>query len=64
MKCVSSHGFVILQVCKSYWEDYQKFGLPNSRVVFTIHNLNYGAGPSTPPLYHLDARARRQRPSE
>ena len=29
-------------VAKSYWDDYHEHGLPNSSVVFTIHNFGYG----------------------
>ena len=27
---------------QTYWEDYHPYGLWKPRVVFTIHNLNYG----------------------
>lgn len=27
---------------QSYWEDYNPYGLWKPKVVFTIHNLNYG----------------------
>lgn len=29
-------------MAKAYWEDYNPYGLWKPRVVFTIHNLNYG----------------------
>lgn len=28
--------------CQAYWEDYHNYGLWNPKVIFTIHNLNYG----------------------
>lgn len=27
---------------QSFWQDYQPYGLWKPKVVFTIHNLNYG----------------------
>jgi len=27
---------------QTYWEDYNPYGLWKPKVVFTIHNLNYG----------------------
>ena len=38
------HDWQTAPVAKLYWECYRHHGLPNTRVVFTIHNLNYGAG--------------------
>lgn len=38
------HDWQTAPVAKYYWDDYQRFGLPNSRVVLTIHNMQYGAG--------------------
>ncbi|CAD7699185.1 unnamed protein product [Ostreobium quekettii] len=36
------HDWSTASVARSYWEDYHYFGLWKPRVVFTIHNLNYG----------------------
>lgn len=38
------HDWQTAPVAKYYWDDYQMYGLPNSKVVLTIHNLEYGAG--------------------
>lgn len=40
---IHCHDWQTAPCAKSYWEDYNAFGLSNPRVVFTIHNLNYGA---------------------
>jgi starch synthase len=40
---IHCHDWQTAPVARSYWEDYHKFGLSNPRIVFTIHNLNYGA---------------------
>ena len=41
---IHCHDWQTAPCAKSYWEDYNAYGLSNPRVVFTIHNLNYGAG--------------------
>ena len=38
------HDWQTAPAAKIYWDCYHKFGLPNTRFVFTIHNMNYGAG--------------------
>ena len=40
---IHCHDWQTAPCAKSYWEDYNAYGLDNPRVVFTIHNLNYGA---------------------
>lgn len=40
---IHCHDWQTAPCAKSFWQDYQPFGLSNPRVVFTIHNLNYGA---------------------
>ena len=40
---IHCHDWQTAPCAKSYWEDYNPYGLDNPRVVFTIHNLNYGA---------------------
>ncbi len=32
----------VCHILQSYWEDYHPYGLFKPKVVFTIHNLNYG----------------------
>lgn len=39
---VHCHDWQTGPVAKSYWEDYNPYGLSNPRVVFSIHNMNYG----------------------
>ncbi|KAG2492408.1 hypothetical protein HYH03_009353 [Edaphochlamys debaryana] len=36
------HDWSSAHVAQSYWQDYHAYGLYKPRVVFTIHNLNYG----------------------
>ena len=36
------HDWSTANVAKTYWDDYHPFGLWKPKVVFTIHNLNYG----------------------
>ncbi|GLC71233.1 hypothetical protein PLESTF_001092900 [Pleodorina starrii] len=36
------HDWSTAHVAQSYWTDYHPYGLYKPRVVFTIHNLNYG----------------------
>uniref|UniRef100_A0A7S3R3Z4 starch synthase n=1 Tax=Dunaliella tertiolecta TaxID=3047 RepID=A0A7S3R3Z4_DUNTE len=36
------HDWSTAHVAKAYWEDYNPYGLWKPKVVFTIHNLNYG----------------------
>jgi len=36
------HDWSTAHVAKSYWEDYHPYGLWKPKVVFTIHNLQYG----------------------
>lgn len=36
------HDWSTAHVAKAFWEDYHPYGLWKPRVVFTIHNLNYG----------------------
>ncbi|EFJ40335.1 hypothetical protein VOLCADRAFT_99865 [Volvox carteri f. nagariensis] len=36
------HDWSTAHVAQSYWSDYHPYGLFKPRVVFTIHNLNYG----------------------
>ena len=37
------HDWSSAEVSRAYWEEYHPYGLWNPKVVFTIHNLNYGA---------------------
>lgn len=39
---IHCHDWQTAPCAKSYWEDYNAYGLDNPRIVFTIHNLNYG----------------------
>lgn len=41
---IHCHDWQTAPVAKYYWDDYNQFGLPKSKVVMTIHNLEYGAG--------------------
>ncbi|WIA17469.1 hypothetical protein OEZ85_014309 [Tetradesmus obliquus] len=36
------HDWSTAHVAKSFWEDYQPYGLSKPKVIFTIHNMNYG----------------------
>ncbi|PNW82516.1 hypothetical protein CHLRE_06g282000v5 [Chlamydomonas reinhardtii] len=36
------HDWSTAHVAQSYWSDYHPYGLHKPRVIFTIHNLNYG----------------------
>jgi len=36
------HDWSTANVAKTYWDDYHPYGLWKPKVVFTIHNLNYG----------------------
>ncbi|KAK3242687.1 hypothetical protein CYMTET_47632 [Cymbomonas tetramitiformis] len=36
------HDWQTAPAAKSYWEDYHNYGMSEPRMVFTIHNLNYG----------------------
>ena len=36
------HDWPTAGIAKAYWEEYHHWGLWKPRVVFTIHNLNYG----------------------
>eukprot|EP00775_Hariotina_reticulata_P004294 gene4294-4546_t len=36
------HDWSTAHVAKSFWEDYQPYGLHKPKVVFTIHNMQYG----------------------
>ncbi|GMH38213.1 hypothetical protein BSKO_06097 [Bryopsis sp. KO-2023] len=36
------HDWSTADVARVYWDDYHHFGLWKPKVVFTIHNLNYG----------------------
>uniref|UniRef100_A0A7R9VX43 starch synthase n=1 Tax=Chlamydomonas euryale TaxID=1486919 RepID=A0A7R9VX43_9CHLO len=36
------HDWSTAHVAKSYWQDYNAYGLWKAKVVFTIHNMNYG----------------------
>ena len=40
---IHCHDWQTAPCAKSYWEDSTAFGLSHPRVVFPIHNLNYGA---------------------
>jgi len=37
-----THDWPTAMAAKFFWEDYAHFGLWNPKVVFTIHNMNYG----------------------
>ena len=37
------HDWSSAEVARAYWNDYHNYGLHKPKVVFTIHNLNYGA---------------------
>jgi len=37
------HDWSSAEVAKAYWQDYHSYGLAKPKVVFTIHNMNYGA---------------------
>jgi len=39
---IHCHDWSTGPTAKSFWEDYQPYGLNNPRMVFTIHNLNFG----------------------
>ena len=39
---IHCHDWQTAPVAKVYWEDYHNYGLGNPRVVFTIHNLDFG----------------------
>ena len=41
---IHCHDWQTAPVAKAYWEDYHKYGLDNPRIVFTIHNLDFGEG--------------------
>lgn len=36
------HDWSTADVAKAYWEEYHHYGLWKPKVIFTIHNLNYG----------------------
>lgn len=36
------HDWSTADVAKAYWNDYNQYGLWKPKVVFTIHNMNYG----------------------
>jgi len=40
---VHCHDWSTAEVAKNYWTNYHIYGLWKPKVVFTIHNLNYGA---------------------
>ena len=40
---IHCHDWSTATVARAYWEDYHHNGLYNPNVVFTIHNLGYGA---------------------
>ena len=40
---IHCHDWSTATVARAYWEDYHNNGLYNPSVVFTIHNLGYGA---------------------
>jgi starch synthase len=37
------HDWQTAPVAKALWTNYHNYGLPDTRIVFTIHNMNYGA---------------------
>ena len=39
---IHCHDWSTAITAKSYWEDYHEHGLPDSSIVFTIHNFGYG----------------------
>ena len=39
---IHCHDWSAALVAKSYWDDYNQYGLPHSSIVFTIHNMGYG----------------------
>lgn len=39
---IHCHDWQTAPVAKAYWEDYHNYGLSNPRIVFTIHNLDFG----------------------
>ena len=39
---IHCHDWQTAPVAKCYWEDYHNYGLSNPRIVFTIHNLDFG----------------------
>ena len=41
---IHCHDWQTAPVAKAYWEDYHNYGMSNPRIVFTIHNLDFGQG--------------------
>lgn len=41
---IHCHDWSTAPVAKVYWDNYHHYGLERSKIAFTIHNLNYGAG--------------------
>lgn len=39
---IHCHDWPTASVAKTYWETYHSIGLYKPRIIFTIHNLNYG----------------------
>ena len=39
---IHCHDWQTAPVAKCYWEDYHNYGLSNPRIIFTIHNLDFG----------------------
>ncbi|PSC67151.1 glycosyltransferase family 5 [Micractinium conductrix] len=37
------HDWSTADVARSYWQDYHQYGLWKPRVIFTIHNMDFGA---------------------
>lgn len=40
---IHCHDWSTAEVAKNYWTNYHMYGLWKPKVIFTIHNLNYGA---------------------
>ena len=46
------HDWSTAYVSKTYWDDYHSYGLWKPKVVFTIHNLNYGKAKLSQAAYY------------
>eukprot|EP00955_Chlamydomonas_euryale_P100621 365296-Chlamydomonas_euryale.AAC.29 len=46
------HDWSTAHVAKSYWQDYNAYGLWKAKVVFTIHNMNYGKAKLAEAAYY------------
>jgi len=49
---IHTHDWPTAMAAKFFWEDYHSFGLWKPKVVFTIHNMNYGQSRITEAAIH------------